>query len=332
MSYIDTEKVSLHLREKAIDPTNRKILITNFHHTDQETDLTEPANCKGFGRVRHFKLDSGSGWPLNPLPIVPAARVLGIPQGSEMRAQVFQNSVCNWRCWYCFVDFKLLSGNKTHSEYLSCDELLDLYLDQDEPPSIIDLSGGQPDLTPEWVPWMIEALQARGLDDKTYLWSDDNLSNDYFWRYLSPAQIDTIQRYGKYARVCCFKGIDPPSFSENTNADPALFTNQFELVRRLKELKIDLYFYITLTSNTTTDFSSVIPAFMDRAQKIHENLPLRIVPLQIFPFTPVKPRMNATTEDLLKGQSMAIEVWENELQRRFKTSLREKSIADIDIY
>jgi len=173
MSYIDTEKVSLHLREKAIDPTNRKILITNFHHTDQETDLTEPANCKGFGRVRHFKLDSGSGWPLNPLPIVPAARVLGIPQGSEMRAQVFQNSVCNWRCWYCFVDFKLLSGNKTHSEYLSCDELLDLYLDQDEPPSIIDLSGGQPDLTPEWVPWMIEALQARGLDDKTYLWSEN---------------------------------------------------------------------------------------------------------------------------------------------------------------
>jgi len=55
---------------------------------------------------------------------------------------------------------------------------------------MIDLSGGQPDLTPEWIPWMMEELNNRGLTDKVYLWSDDNLSNDYFWKYLSDAEID----------------------------------------------------------------------------------------------------------------------------------------------
>jgi len=331
MSYIDTEKVSLHLREKAIDLVGNKILITNFHQSQQETDLTEPANCNGFGRVRHFKLGTGSSWPRNPLPILPAAKALGMSSESEIRAQVFQNSVCNWRCWYCFVDFKLLSGNKAHAEYLSCPELLDLYLAQEQPPAVIDLSGGQPDLTPEWVPWMMQALRDRGLEQSTYLWSDDNLSNDYIWRYLSASQIDLIRSYGKYARVCCFKGIDAASFSDNTNADPSLFPTQFQLVRRLMELGIDLYFYITLTASTATDFSTVVPAFMDRAQEIHENLPLRIVPLQIFPFTPVKPRMDAKNEDLLKGQYAAIEVWNAELQRRYSSQQVKAPITEISI-
>ena len=58
---------------------------------------------------------------------------------------------------------------------------------------MIDLTGGQPDLTPEWVPWMIQEIRARGLEDTVYLWSDDNLSTDYFWRYLSTNDIDLVR-------------------------------------------------------------------------------------------------------------------------------------------
>lgn len=332
MKLIDTPVFSENLRNKGIDLTNKKILITNYAGSLQKEDLTEPPNCDGFGRIRHFKLKSSNGiWPKNPLPLLPAAKALNLPVGNEIRAQVFQNAICNWRCWYCFVDFKLLAGSKKYSEFLSCDELLDFYLNQDNPPKVIDLTGGQPDLTPEWVPWMMESLSNRGLDKEILLWSDDNLSNDYFWRFLSEKQIQAVADYKMYCRVCCFKGIDEESFSLNTQADPSHFNTQFELFRRFYQLGIDLYGYITLTAGINTNFKKVVPEFLDRIQIIHENLPLRIVPLEVFKFKPVLERMTSVEEDLLKGQYEAIKVWNEEMKIRFDQTLLNTEITEIEI-
>ncbi|MDA9554650.1 radical SAM protein [Pelobium sp.] len=332
MKLINTPVFSESLRNKGIDVDNKKILITNYAGSLQEEDLTEPANCNGFGRIRHFKLKSSKGlWPINPLPILPAAKSLNIPIGNEIKAQVFQNAVCNWRCWYCFVDFKLLAGSKKYSEFLSCDELIDLYLEQENPPKVIDLTGGQPDLTPEWVPWMMEALKNRDLDKDILLWSDDNLSNDYFWQFLSEKQIQTVADYEMYSRVCCFKGIDERSFTLNTQAEASHFNKQFELFKRFHQLGIDLYGYITLTAGLDTNFKKVIPEFLDNIQKIHENLPLRIVPLEIFKFKPVLERMTSVEEDLLLGQQEAIKVWLDELNIRFDQSLLNTKITEIKI-
>src|SRR5688500_7790156 len=109
---IDTDAVSARYRQAAVDPDRRRLLVTDFRGTEQERDLTEPANCGGYGRVRHFRRATAAGWPPNPLPIDPAARALGLGPVDAIRAQVFQNAVCNWRCWYCFVDFKLLAANR----------------------------------------------------------------------------------------------------------------------------------------------------------------------------------------------------------------------------
>lgn len=329
MNTINTEEYSKKLRDKAINVIEKKLLITNYKGSLQEQDLTEPANCGGFGRIRHFKLKAGNDWPLNPLPIIPAKKYLRLEHVDEFRAQVFQNSVCNWRCWYCYVDFKLLNGDKRYSSYLSCDELLDLYLEEKQQPLLIDLSGGQPDLTPEWVPWMMEALIARGLQDKIFLWSDDNLSNDYFWKFLSDEQIELIKSYKMYARVCCFKGIDEKSFTLNTRADSMLFDNQFNLFERLWNLNIDLYGYITLTAPSNTNFKIAIPKFLDRLQSIDEKVPLKLVPLKIFEFSPSEDRKNVDKTDLLLGQSKAIEVWQNEMSKRFNVKDLLIPICDI---
>jgi uncharacterized Fe-S cluster-containing radical SAM superfamily protein len=331
VNLIDTQEMSERLREKAIDIVNRKILITNYSGSDQEKDLTEPANCAGFGRIRHFKLRRSSDWPVNPLPIVPALKQLNLPDQSEIRAQIFQNSICNWRCWYCYVDFKLLNGDKRFSQFLSCDELIDLYLAEENRPLIIDLSGGQPDLTPEWIPWMMETLQNRNLQDKVFLWSDDNLSNDYFWRFLSPEQIELIRNYELYARVCCFKGINEESFIINTKSEGKLFDNQFALFKRLFDLGIDLYGYITLTCPSTTNVERDIPTFLDKLQYIHPNIPLRIVPLKIYEFSPTKGRKGIDQHDMLAGQEKAIIVWQNELNRRYKEADLKQPITDIPL-
>jgi organic radical activating enzyme len=331
MNAIDTEKVSTTLRRKGIDLDTKRVSITNFLGSDQEKDFTDPSNCNGFGRVRHFKFSASENWVNNPLPIVPAAKALGLKPDSTIRAQVFQNSICNWRCWYCFVDFSLLKGDEKHSSLLTADELVDLYLKEPNPPPMIDLSGGQPDLTPEWVPWMMEALIKRGLEDKVYLWSDDNLSNDYLWRYLSSNQIETMLKYKLYSRVSCFKGIDEKSFALNTKADPKLFINQFDLCNRLIETGFDLYGYITLTAEMSTDFETAVPRFLDQLQNKNQMFPLRVIPLEVKMYHPLAPRMNDTFENMMKGQYQALEVWNKELGKRFTREQLNLPITEIPL-
>ena len=328
---IDTDKWSSHWRHAGIDLETKRILVTNFLDTRQEDDLSEPSNCEGFGRIRHFRRATSSSWPANPLPIDPAGKFLGAPAEDVLRAQVFQNAVCNWRCWYCFVPFELLSANHKHASWLSAAELLDLHLDQPDPPRVIDLSGGQPDLTPEWVPWMIQEIKFRGLEKEIYVWSDDNLSTDYFWRSLSDSEIDLVGSADNYGRVCCFKGFDEGSFSFNTLAEESLFSQQFKLFRRFVDLGIDVYAYAILTSPTADRIVDRMRSFVDRLQTVHENLPLRTIPLQIQIFGPVLPRTGHEQREALKIQDSAIEAWNREIEERYSPSKRALPITDISL-
>ncbi len=328
---IDTDNWSSHWRRAGIDLENRRVLVTNLYNTQQEADLSEPPNCKGFGRIRHFRRETNSGWPPNPLPIDPASKFLGLPANDSLRAQVFQNAVCNWRCWYCYVPFNLLSANPRHSAWLTASELLDLHLEQPNPPRVIDLSGGQPDLTPEWVPWVIQEIVARGIEDEIYLWSDDNLSNDYFWKSLTATDVDSVCSAENYGRVCCFKGYDEKSFSFNTLADESLFSRQFTLMRRFIEAEIDVYAYVTLTSPYSENIVQHIRSFVDRLQAVHEYLPLRTVPLEIQLFSPVHSR---TTEDHRKAltvQEVAVDAWNREIEERFSPQDRTLPITEVSL-
>lgn len=326
---IDTEAWSDRYRKEAIDVPGRRVLVTNFVGTEQEHDLSEPPNCKGFGRIRHFHRRRNAKWMPNPLPIDPACRALGLGDAPTIRAQVFQNAVCNWRCWYCFVPFNLLNANKRHSDMMTPGDLLDLYQADPDPPPMIDLTGGQPDLTPEWVPWMMEELEQRGLSEKVYLWSDDNLSNDYFWRHLTDDQRAAIRAYPKYGRVACFKGIDRASFAFNTAADPNLFDQQFDLFRRFVEMGLDMYAYTTFTTPDMKGAKASLVDFVDRLQRIHPLLPLRTVPLEVTMFTPVQSRVNESCEAAIANQYVVASHWEEELARRFAPTERTKNICDL---
>jgi uncharacterized Fe-S cluster-containing radical SAM superfamily protein len=327
---IDTDRFSKTLRKRGIDRETQQVPIANLHGSEQERDLSEPANCGGFGRVRHFHHSTSLGWPPNPLPILPAAQALGIAAPDLMRAQVFQNAVCNWRCWYCFVDFPLLSGDPKRSTPLTAAELVDLYVAEVDPAPMIDLSGGQPDLVPEWVAWMLAEVRARSLD--VYFWSDDNLSNDYFFVQLTPAERATIERDERYGKVCCFKGFDETSFAFNTLAAPELFTRQFELMRRLlDETPLDLYCYVTLTSPDASDVAAKVASFVDRLQEVDANLPLRTVPLEISVFTPVASRLTDAHRLALAIQNEAVAAWNDELERRFAPEQRDATITDVPL-
>jgi uncharacterized Fe-S cluster-containing radical SAM superfamily protein len=325
---INTEKFSAALRERGIRAEKRQVLITRLDGSDQESDLSRPPNCNGLGRVHRFHRGRGLGWPENPLPIDPAVHWLGESFVDSIDAEVFQNAICNWRCWYCYVDFQLLSADPDHSSWVTPRELLDLYESIDDRPRIIDLSGGQPDLVPEWVLWMTDEVAARGLAQSTYVWSDDNLSNDYLWRYLDESSIGRLASRPNYGRVGCFKGFDRSSFAFNTGAAPELFDRQFEIMKRIVDFGFDVYGYATLTSTQETSVRQGVADFLDRLQEeIHPNFPLRTIPLKIFEFTPTRGRPE-NDPAVYHCQEMAVAAWEDEMRKRFSSKVRQERIFE----
>jgi hypothetical protein len=164
-----------------------------------------------------------------------------------------------------------------------------------------------------------------------YLWSDDNLSNDYFWRFLSEAEQSRIAAYPCYGRVCCFKGFDAESFAFNTKAEPERFEHQFQLMRRLLDLGIDLYVYATFTAPHGEGIADAMARFVDRLQQLDEYLPLRVVPLQIQVFTPVAHRLTASMHYAMDYQYRAIEAWNQELESRFSSAARAWTITNVPL-
>ena len=331
---LDSDELATRYRERGIRHDTRELLIARIEGSEQAGDLTVPPNCGGYGRIRHFRLHQRSSlgrWMPNPLPITPACYALRLPLTSELRAQAFQNAACNWRCWYCYVPFNLLAADERRAAWLTADELVERYARLSERPRIIDLTGGQPDLVPEWVPWTMRALERQGLAQEVYLWSDDNLSNDYFWKYLSTADVETVASWPNYGRVCCFKGFDAASFSFNTAASGALFERQFELFRRLLELGLDLYAYVTLTTPDRDSIAQGVPRFMDRLQNIDPNLPLRTVPLEVQVFTPVRRRLTNARTAALEHQYRALEAFNLEVEQRFSSEMRALPISEVPL-
>ncbi|MGH3868656.1 MAG: hypothetical protein ACRDQ4_21565 [Pseudonocardiaceae bacterium] len=309
---IDTDALSSQLRAATIDPSRHRLLITRLAGSDQEQDLTTPTNCDGLGRIRHFNATTRSPWPANFLPWRPARDYLGpqvVPEGHS-RAQVFQNAACNWRCWYCYVPFNLLRADEQRSRWVTADELVQAYLTQPQRAPILDLSGGQPDLVPEWAVWTLRALIEHGADTTTFLWSDDNLSNDYLFRYLSDDDLTLLAEHPGYGRVGCLKGFDAESFAFNTAADPTLFERQLELVARIQAVMPKLHLYITLTApSAPADPRGVVGRLVDRLVTIDEGLPSRTVPLEVLPFSPTRARIRAEHNQALGVQQQMIEHW-----------------------
>lgn len=307
---IDTAAMTARMRSRIVRPESREMLISRLGGSAQESDLTSPVNCGGLGRVRHFRRATPPGWPENFLPIDPAARALGRAPSEMMKAQVFQNAACAWRCWYCYVPFELLGGDEKKSEWVTAGALVERYAALEDRPEILDLSGGSPDLTPEWIPWTLEALEAAGIADNTYLWSDDNLSSDLIFEVLTRDEV-AMMSSSRYGRVCCFKGFDAESFAFNTGAAPGDFEKQFERFERYLDLGIDLYAYATFTGPSSEGVEDKVVGFHERLASIWSDLPARTVPLRIEPFGPaIKRNERRDTAVPHKVQEAAIGAWQ----------------------
>ncbi len=322
---------SLACRKRILDKEHERILLAKLSDSYQESDLSVPPNCHGYGRIHHFDRDEGGNWPEDPLPNDPACRALGISDAKLVRAEVFQCAQCNFDCWYCFVPRELRRADENSTAWFSPDELIEAYLAIPNRPSIVDLSGGNPGLVPEWVVWTARALQQHDLSQSVYLWSDDNLSTDFHWRFLNGADRRLLTEFGHYGQVACFKGFDETSFAFNTQLSPGCFQDQFERMKGLLMLGLDQYAYVTLTCPTVEDIEGRMAKFVDHLQTLAETLPLRTVPLKIECYGPTQDMMNPERTASLQNQFTAVNVWQMEIETRFSKVLRSMSIVDVPL-
>lgn len=321
---IDPESLAARFRARMIDVSDQRVLIADIRNSIEATDPYTIVNCGGFGRIREFReykiYLERAVYPERPL----RPNFRGHAPSAVIRSQVFQLAACNWRCWYCFVDDDRLSASKRVSSFKSAAELFDLYEAEPIQLDIIDLSGGQPDLVPEWTLWMTEEARKRRLSEQLFFWIDDNLSNDYLFRYLSAPQIARIAEMPRLSRMGCFKGFDGASFSFTTQAPEAHFDTQLEVARRIIAAGFEFYAYATFTCPSARELAVKMRKFVDNLQSIHEVLPLRTTPLMIKKFAAAKTRLDQSREASLDYQVVAFQHWDYEIQRRFTIEERLK--------
>jgi uncharacterized Fe-S cluster-containing radical SAM superfamily protein len=210
----------------------------------------------------------------------------------------------------------MLSGSEAVSEWLSPEDMVERYLAETDRPQIIDLSGGSPDLVPEWIAWTMDALQRRKLAASVYLWSDDNLSSRLLMSKELRPVLNRIERYAGYGRVCCLKGFDSSSFAFSTGASENQFGFQLEILRSYLMTSIDLYGYVTLISAPAKDHLDKIRRLMDCLQAMREDFIGRIVPLRIEKFSTMTARLDAQRSNALRYQDELLQIWLEELSLR----------------
>ena len=199
---------------KAWRPETRELLVARLEGSDQEADLSEATNCGGIGRRRHFHSETHATWPVNPLPIEPAERYLrsgprrrgrrpGLPEPGVQLAMLVL---------LCPVQ-PAERKHASRGEFVTAAGLVRRYLSEPDPPPILDISGGQPDLVPEWTLDTLRAVEQLDPGERPFVWTDDNLELRLSLAVLSGDEISWMASLPNHARVGCFKGFDESSFS-----------------------------------------------------------------------------------------------------------------------
>lgn len=304
------------LHQKVIDAPHHRLRMTKFSNSLQKSDLSSPTNCDDFGRVHHFRRFPSPHWIENPLPQKPVSEFFGTPMQDVLPVQLFQLSVCNINCWYCFVDKKLRQGNPQHSAFRSPYSLLKQARQENRPPVIV-LSGGQPDLAPEYNLWFLQAREALNMTKTHFIWTDDNLSTDLFLDGLSSQQQTYMLAQKGYARVGCLKGFDSESAAFNARTNLSFFDAQMKRLKRLVQMGFNQYAYVTLTTPTVDKIDAKMNHFMDRIQtEIGEQFLARVVPLEIYKYNTNSDRYQDTAAS---NQYIALQAWQKAKQGRTKT-------------
>lgn len=328
---IDSDRLAINMAP--LIRSDDRVLIADLRGSAEADDAYTQINCGGLGRIRIFETYAFHADTKDPIENRRTRAFLCQRRLTEerVRTQVFQLAGCTWRCWYCYVDEDRLSGNPRLGRWLSSKELVDLFEKEVEPASVLDLSGGQPDLVPQWPVDVLRELAGRPALSTVHVRSEDNLTGRLITDVLTIADVDFLSQSQNYTRIGCFKGFSEDSFSFNTRALGSLYERQFECAKDILSARIPFFAYATFTFNTAQDLGAEMEKFVDRLQEIHVNLPLRVVPLQVTPASTWLARDTEQFQRIREIEQDAVAAWTSEIISRFSPDHRSLDIRDVSL-
>ncbi len=93
---------------------------------------------------------------------------MNIEEMCELPVQMFEVAKCNLNCWWCYLPDELKTINTKYMKWFSVQELLNLFLNENNDVKVIYLSGGNPELVPELIYQFMKELERRKLDKEFF--------------------------------------------------------------------------------------------------------------------------------------------------------------------
>jgi len=348
MKGIDALKSAEGWRRKLVDEPNRKYGLASFSGTmmpDAISDIFRVFTPVSIDRQRKLNMQFGHKFnifldSLLDYPTIIQSK-LGIYGAWEQynRLVSVQLGGCNFRCWYCYCDDRLLTGKNL--VYLTPEELVKQFLEQRVkdlelglPSNVLRISGGEPFLAPDMILSCLEEIKRLRLDERIFVWSETNLSP-----FLKPAgsekslaenwvDLNKISSFKNFALHPCVHGITPENLYETTRIDSKWFEGLLNGLKILIQHKIDIY--PTFGSNMCPP--NHVESFFKRLLSINKNLPLRFALVEYhLDYPSVSARPDAQKHETLYNKYLAIQKWNDLLQDTYGLSYAEKPRHDVPL-
>lgn len=268
----------MKMRNRIYRKTDGAVLFANLLGTKEAEDAYHKINLGGFGRIRSFQnfqmhIDTG---------LVVQRKFVRLnsdgKKSSNYSSQVFQVGGCPLRCRYCFVDSKNLNGTNPNSRFFLPADIVQMFLTVWPDIRNLDISGGSPDLCPEFVFELLREIELSGLYGKITVWVESNLDMLYYSR-LPKEMIRYIAAFPNLRFLCSIKGWDNASVRFNTRYLTS-FDKQIEGLKFLNLWHIPLSLYLTFIGDRIPELDDIINLY-SVLNEIHNEIPERCIPLYI---------------------------------------------------
>ena len=285
-----------------------KFLMCKILYDNEEIKKKLNVNLDDFGRVRTFYRKKFDDWNSDPIPIDIIEKKFNYKKLDKIDIQMLEVAKCNLHCWWCYLPDKIRRINNEYMRWFSPEELVDLFIRDNKECKSIYLSGGNPELVPDFIYSFMKELDKRDLAKDILLWSDDVLTTDYQFQ-MEKDKLDYMLKYNNYIKLCCLKGFDEESFAFNTLLDKNIFNEQLERLKKHIELGFDVYCYIILTCKSLDNIEQKINDLIKKLQDISYYLPLRVIPIKIEEFDAVTARLNEDRKQSMNNQYEVLKIW-----------------------
>lgn len=271
----------MSIRDSVYKASDGSALFANLLNTKEATDSYHEVNHEGFGRIRNFKhflfhIETD---------VMERRKFLRLNEvgkwSNQFQSQVFQIGVCPLRCRYCFVDKENLDGTNPQSAFLKPVDVIQMFLESWPNIRNLDISGGSPDLCPEFLFKLLSEIERVDLKGRITIWVESNLDVNYYSK-MSKNVIEYIATFPNFHLLCSLKGWDSTSVTYNTR-NMMSFDQQLEGLRFFCQHHFPLSVYLVFIGHKIAD-SKEVASLYSQLKHISFELPERCIPLYIKKF------------------------------------------------